>query len=316
MRIPASKTLAGWAVIGAGAVAAALYVSVPERNVPGWVASSPAQVTAPAVAPPRDSLADLLANARRAPLPRKGAGDPFAGRAPAPATQVQAAPIPAMPVVPPFPFKYAGWFQEGRGSTKVYLSRGNTVFPIRAGDVLEGFRIDAVQHERIEVTFLASGQQLSFLLASLTGAADGATFAKCRRRGGFRARRIAGSRPRRRNRASAGGCRRSTSTSTSTSTNDIARRRVDFSSHQRCRKCAAVRFNADRAGARLRAERKAWHRAYDVRQARRRSRAERKVRPVKGFHGQATVVGAHRCSDFLGSPRRKGGSGTRGRAAW
>ena len=178
MWIPASKTLAGWAVIGAGALAAALYVSVPEqRNVPGWVASSPAQATPPLVAPPRGSLADLLANARRAPLPRRVAGDPFAGRAPAPATQVQAAPIPAMPVVPPFPFKYAGWFQEGRGSTKVYLSRGNTVFPIRAGDVLEGFRIDAVQHERIEVTFLASGQQLSFLLASLTGAADGGTFA-------------------------------------------------------------------------------------------------------------------------------------------
>ena len=178
MWIPASKTLAGWAVIGAGALVAALYVGVPEqRNVPGWVASSPAQVTPPVVAPPRDSLADLLANARRAPLPRKVAGDPFAGRAPAPATQVQAAPIPAMPVVPPFPFKYAGWFQEGRGSTKVYLSRGNAVFPIRAGDVLEGFRIDAVQHERIEVTVLASGQQLSFLLASLTGAADGGTFA-------------------------------------------------------------------------------------------------------------------------------------------
>src|SRR6266446_7132034 len=98
MWIPASKTLAGWAVIGVGAVATAVYLSVPEqRNVPEAVASSSAQATPLVLAPPTDSLADLLANARRAPLPRKAAGDPFAGRAPAPApaTQVQAAPIPA-----------------------------------------------------------------------------------------------------------------------------------------------------------------------------------------------------------------------------
>src|SRR5437773_81044 len=171
MWIPTSKTLAGWAVIGVGAVAAAVHFSGPEeRDVPAPVASPPAQGTSPVVAAPKDSLADLLANARRAPLPRKMAGDPFAGRAPAPAPtpQVQAAPIPPKPVAPPFPFKYAGWFQEGRGPAKVYLSRGDAVFPIKAGDVLEGFRIDAVQDERIEVTYLASGEQSSLLLASLT----------------------------------------------------------------------------------------------------------------------------------------------------
>ena len=178
MWIPASKTLTGWAVIGVGAVAAAVHFSGPEqRDAPAPVASAPAQATPPEAAPPRGSLADLLANARRAPLPPKVAGDPFAGHVPAPAKQVQAAPIPAKPVAPPFPFKYAGWFQEGRGPSNVYLSRGDTVFPIKAGDVLEGFRIDAVQGERIEVTYLASGEQSSLLLASLTGAAGGAMFA-------------------------------------------------------------------------------------------------------------------------------------------
>src|SRR5947207_14768890 len=178
MWIPASKTLAGWAVIGVGAVAAAVHFSGPEqRDAPAPVASAPAQARPQVAAPPRGSLADLLANARRAPLPRKVAGDPFAGHVPAPAKQVQAAPIPEKPVAPPFPFKYAGWFQEGRGPSNVYLSRGDTVFPIKAGDVLEGFRIDAVQGERIEVTYLASGEQSSLLLASLTGAAGGAMFA-------------------------------------------------------------------------------------------------------------------------------------------
>jgi len=170
MWIPTSKTLAGWAVIGVGAVAAAVHFSGPEeRNVPPLAASPPAHGTPAVVAPPKDSLAELLANARRAPLPRKMAGDPFAGHAPAPApaTQVQAAPVPPKPVAPPFPFKYAGWSREGRGPAKVYLSRGDAVFPVKPGDVLEGFRIDAVQDERIEVTYLASGEQSSLALASL-----------------------------------------------------------------------------------------------------------------------------------------------------
>jgi hypothetical protein len=177
MWIPASKTRAGWAVIGVGAVAAAVYFNVPEqRNVPGPVASSPAQVTPPVFALPRGSLAELLANARRAPLPRKVAGDPFAGHASAPAMPVvQAAPIPAKPAVPPFPFKYAGWLREGGGSAKIYLERGTAVFPIKVGDVLEGFRIDAIHDERVDVTFLAAGQQSSIMFASLTGSADAAT---------------------------------------------------------------------------------------------------------------------------------------------
>ena len=58
--------------------------------------------------------------------------------------------------------------QRRRGPAKVYLSRGDAVFPIKAGDVLEGFRIDAVQDERIEVTYLASGEQSSLPLASLS----------------------------------------------------------------------------------------------------------------------------------------------------
>ena len=176
MWIPASKTLAGWAVIGVSAVAAAAYFGVPEqRGVPGPVTSSPAEATSPIAASPRGSLAELLANARRAPLPRKVAGDPFAGHASAPAMQVQAAPIPAKPVAPPFPFKYAGWLREGGGSAKVYFERGTTVFPIKVGDVLEGFRIDAIYDERIDVTFLAAGQQSSIMFASLTGGADAAT---------------------------------------------------------------------------------------------------------------------------------------------
>ena len=72
-------------------------------------------------------------------------------------------------MAPPFPFKYAGWLREG-AARKVLLERGSMVVPVKAGDVLEGFRIDAVHDERLEVTFLASGQSLSLLITSLTSA--------------------------------------------------------------------------------------------------------------------------------------------------
>lgn len=176
MWIPASKTLAGWAVVGVGTVAAAVHFSGPEqRNVPGPVASSPAQATPAVVAPPKDSLMELLANARRAAPPLKMVSDLFAGHTPTPAPQGQAAPLQAKPVMPPFPFKYAGWLRESSGSVKIFLERGTTVFPIKVGDVLEGFRIDAIHDERIDLTFLAGSQQSSILFASLTGGADGAT---------------------------------------------------------------------------------------------------------------------------------------------
>jgi hypothetical protein len=142
------------------------------------VAPSPAGEAPALASAPTGSLAELLASARRTPLSPQSAGPLFVIQEPARAPQIQAAPVPSRPAAPPFPFKYAGWFQEGRGSTKVYLSRGDIVFPMKAGDVLEGFRIDAVQGERIEVTYLASGEHSSLLLASLTGAAGGATFAE------------------------------------------------------------------------------------------------------------------------------------------
>src|SRR5436189_105196 len=153
MWIPASKTLTGWAVIGIGAVAAAVHFSGPEqRDVPAPVASSPAQATPPEAAPLRGSLADLLANARTAPLPRKVDGVP-AGE------------------------------PHGRGV------RCDAVWCFGHGRPAAAVRL--------------------------------ATELECRRRGGLRSRRFAGSRSRGRSRANAG-CRRR-----NTGTDDIAQSRVD-----------------------------------------------------------------------------------------
>jgi hypothetical protein len=73
--------------------------------------------------------------------------------------------------VPPFPFKYAGWARNN-GVQQVFLERGSMVLSIKAGDVLEGFRIDAIGDDRLEVTYLAADQQSSLLFASLTGGGE------------------------------------------------------------------------------------------------------------------------------------------------
>jgi hypothetical protein len=46
------------------------------------------------------------------------------------------------------------------------FARGNDVFPVEAGDVLEGFRIDAVREGYIELTWVAHGEKQSMPLSS------------------------------------------------------------------------------------------------------------------------------------------------------
>jgi hypothetical protein len=158
--------LVGPAVIAAGAVAAVLnFGSLDQHSAAAT--SSPAQRPSAVAATPRGSLAELLANAIRSPLAGDAPAQPFA---PPPREAAPAAPVPgAAATAPPFPFKYAGWLGEG-AARRLVLERGSMVIPVKAGDVLEGFRIDAIHDERLDVTFLAARQQLSLLFASLTTA--------------------------------------------------------------------------------------------------------------------------------------------------
>ena len=104
----------------------------------------------------------------RTPLPREAPAESFAQRARE--TAAPAAPAPTAAITaPPFPFKYAGWLGKG-AARKLLLERGSMVLQVRAGEVLEGFRIDAIHEERMDVTFVASGQPFSLLYASLTTA--------------------------------------------------------------------------------------------------------------------------------------------------
>jgi hypothetical protein len=161
---PAVRRWAIAALVGAGVALATIDVAKQDRPPPA------AQLIV------KEKTADLAAQLHRAPLPGEIRGQPFgaldwAPRRPALASAAAEAPLPQ------FPFRFAGRLKERGGAESLYLARGSDIFPIRVGELLEGFRIDALDGDRLDVTFVAGGQRLSMLLSSLTGAGDGAAAA-------------------------------------------------------------------------------------------------------------------------------------------
>lgn len=75
----------------------------------------------------------------------------------------KAAPVvskPAEPMVPVLPFRYVGQLEESDGKTVIYLARGDEVYTVRPGDVLETqYRVDAVDAAQITLTYLPMNRQ-------------------------------------------------------------------------------------------------------------------------------------------------------------
>ena len=117
-----------------------------------------------------DTLNDLFAGLRRSAMgaPR---GDLFGSRSEAPARIQQAAPVSVQPPLV-FPYRYAGTVTQG-GKVAAVLVKGNEMRIVEPGESLDGWRVTAVLGERINVTYLASGEAL--VVALLTGETDAAT---------------------------------------------------------------------------------------------------------------------------------------------
>jgi hypothetical protein len=160
----AFKQWAIWAILGAGTAFATIDFPKEDRRSPvqQFVAN--------------EKMADFAGRLGRAPLSAEVRGQPFAAHDWAPVRRALPSPA-AEPVLPQFPFRFAGRLKERGGAESLYLARGSDIFPIRVGELLEGFRIDALHGDRLDVTFVAGGQRLSMLLSSLTGAGDGAAAA-------------------------------------------------------------------------------------------------------------------------------------------
>jgi len=162
---PAVRRWAIAALVGASAAVATIDFAKQDRPPPA------AELIV------KEKTADLAAQLHRAPLPGEIRGQPFGALDWAPRRPALASPAATAPLPPQFPFRFAGHLKERGGAESLYLARGSDIFPIRVGDLLEGFRIDALLKDRIDVTFVADGQRLSMLLSSLTGAGDGAAAA-------------------------------------------------------------------------------------------------------------------------------------------
>jgi hypothetical protein len=85
------------------------------------------------------------------------ASDPFSVHSWMPASKPVAAPAPAAPVAPPLPFRFAGQFYRDSGA-EVYLGRGEEIFPVKEGDMLDGeYKVEAVTASEVRFLHVPSG---------------------------------------------------------------------------------------------------------------------------------------------------------------
>lgn len=97
------------------------------------------------------------------------ATDPFETLQQPPAPPPKAPATPAVPPAssqapeaPPLPYRYFGTMIDVSGTTITYLAHGTKVFPIQAGDTIEGsYHIDAIDEKEIALTYLPLQSRLS-----------------------------------------------------------------------------------------------------------------------------------------------------------
>ena len=79
--------------------------------------------------------------------------DPFSRRPGLPAAE--GTPIKTShPAPPPLPFRYAGRLHQG-ADTRIFLARGDDVFPVNVGDTLDGgYRVESIGESSVTLMYL------------------------------------------------------------------------------------------------------------------------------------------------------------------
>ena len=74
---------------------------------------------------------------------------------PPPKPKYVAPPPPPPPTAPPLPYKFTGSFQEPGQKLVVYLSRGDKLYSVSAGDILEGtYKIESINAGQLVILYL------------------------------------------------------------------------------------------------------------------------------------------------------------------
>lgn len=64
-------------------------------------------------------------------------------------------PTPPPPTAPPLPYKFTGSFQEPGQKLVVYLARGDKLYSVSAGDILEGtYKIESINAGQLVILYL------------------------------------------------------------------------------------------------------------------------------------------------------------------
>ena len=96
-------------------------------------------------------------------------GELFGAPPPPPAPKASAPVVAPAPVAPPNPYRFAGKVVRG-GEEVVLVSKGELVFPVKAGDTVDGlYKVESVGSEAIEFTYLPLGTRDRVAVASVLG---------------------------------------------------------------------------------------------------------------------------------------------------
>jgi len=158
MRVRSRKLLLFGGLAGIVGIVGLLLLDKPAKTPEVAIAKTdgaPARTgtAEPLKLPERERLAGTRGGLFGAPPP------PPRPAAPAPA----AAPVP---VAPPVPYRFAGKVLKG-SEVEVLISKGEFVFPVKAGDTLDGlYKVQSIVSDRIELVYLPLGTPESIAVSS------------------------------------------------------------------------------------------------------------------------------------------------------
>lgn len=136
----------------AAAVAAAWFAPPAPEQIAAEI-SAPRAARA-AETPARQAASFLSALPQRAGI---GAGELFRAHIPPAPKAAAASAAPAAPVAPSNPYRFAGRVVQD-GTARVFLSKGDRVHEVKAGEELEeGYRVESVSDQQVVLVYVPLG---------------------------------------------------------------------------------------------------------------------------------------------------------------
>lgn len=162
----------GWLILGGAAAVAVTYAvaSGEDTAVDGVELARVAQNTVRADARggrPAGAQGMPLEHPTRASIATEATGDPFASTSFAPPPPPAPPPAPVVPPPPPpppkapaLPFTFVGMVEQGAGKPQAFLARGDALFIVAAGDVIEEkYRVESLSPASVVMTYLPLTEQ-------------------------------------------------------------------------------------------------------------------------------------------------------------